>query len=473
MNFEFMRKIDGLNKAYNSCKNAEDLALTKPDCSLFAARKSGETIAKYIYLIAHSKIAKGSSFADILDDEVFRKYLKDQRVLNAFYYVKNNGNTAVHTNKDFSSKEAVTVLRKLHFVVGEVAKKMRRIVKYPIFNPNLEVVPKATLDPTLEDIEAADKMAKEMYKEYILSQDRANRFFEEFDELAAPQHCTFLPGTVELNETIEFDHKPKLKMTISRIQEHFGFLALKTQRYIAGLDTDIELHFFAEITLYGEQQYTASDLVGFVRGLRNLPNADGFKISTSYYGPSVDPWFNSDVKDEFSHQIEQFGEQDGFKYTAFEFLHNHGGGRCLKYENGKWFDPEKECSEDIINVKRASGWWTWSFILGVDFDFDKHADILEALRNVVRKYIPADEFVYSEKAWEEGEQEVLLADTQWNVPSLSVVKEFLDEINNTLTPIMGDCTCYPEGTWYITEAPFAIAAIEWTDKGLVIRGSEL
>ena len=68
----------------------------------------------------------------------------------------------------------------------------------------------------------------------------------------------------------------------------------------------------------------------------DLPSADGFKITSTYYGPSVAPWFEANSKErksEFSQEVAEIGQQEDFSYSVFEFLYNHGEGWVGMYLN--------------------------------------------------------------------------------------------------------------------------------------------
>lgn len=120
MNFDFLKGLQGLGYIYENCTNAEKLAMTMPVQSVFTSRKSAEQLAKFIYIAAHNQVMDGLSFADILADRAVRDYVT-RDVLNAFHYIRKNGNRAVHGNDDETPEEAVKVLEDLHFVAGETA----------------------------------------------------------------------------------------------------------------------------------------------------------------------------------------------------------------------------------------------------------------------------------------------------------------------------------------------------------------
>ena len=466
MNFEFMQDLQEINKAFPFCKNAEDLARSMPDLSMVASRKSAESLAKYVYLLAHSEEMEGLTFADVLSDQAVRRYLRNPAVLDAFHFVRKSGNAAVHTLAEGSPEEAIAVLERLHFIVGELARRMSLLRYYPKFDPNIAEKPNAVLED-----QDAGKLAQEMYREHVIAKNQAARFMEEFQDLAAPDKPR--PGDIDLNERLEFDHKPRAESTIAMIQEHFGFLALRAMRHLQEETPERELVFKGEIKLLGKGGYTVSDLVGFMRALMyDLPNADGFTITTAYYGPSVAPWLNPEVREEFSDTVEKIAEQEQFTYSAFEFLYNHGESICGRFENGAWVELRKRFSTSIIDKDLGRDWWCWNQDLSVEFDFEKHADILAALHNIVRKYIPTDQIQYCEEAWEDGDVGILCSSIAWYPRKLREVQDFLDEINQILEPIKAECSGYGLGEWFIPTAPFAVATWDWFDGCFKIIGTE-
>ena len=260
MNFEFMKGLGSLDKAFGSCANAEELALSKPDLSMISSRKSAEVLAKFVFLVAHSEDVGFLSFADVLSDPVVKRYLNSTAVIDAFHFIRKKGNAAVHTLEMESADSAMAVLQRLHFVAGEVAKRMGLISSYPKFNAEVVRNDNAQLD----DVNV-DALTQEMYDDYVLSKNRVEQLLSEFSSLCAPFH--FIPGDVDLNECIEFKHKPKQQSTITYIQEHFAFMAIQAIKAQNGMLEDNDITYSAELTIYGKDSYTTTDLFAFVNGI--------------------------------------------------------------------------------------------------------------------------------------------------------------------------------------------------------------
>lgn len=466
MNFEFMKGLSRLEKAYVPCANAEELALSKPDLSMVSSRKSAEVLAKFVFLVAHSEDVGSLSFADVLCDPVVKRYLNSVAVLDAFHFIRKKGNAAVHTLEAESTDTAIAVLQRLHFVAGEVAKRMGLISSYPKFNAAVVRNDTAQLD----DVNV-DALIQEMYDDYVLSKNRVERLMVEFSALCSSFHL--IPGDIDLNECIEFTSKPKQQSTITNIQEHFAFMAIQAIKAQNGMLEDNDIAYSAELTIYGQDGYTTTDLFAFINGImHDLPKADGFKITSIYYGPSIAPWFNDEVREEFWQTVKRMGEYEKFTYKNFNFLYNHGAGGCAKYENGKWIDLKSQYTPNIIDLNLGCDWWCWNLDLYVDFDYEKYPEILAALQQAVRKHIPEDQVQYCENAWEDGDVGILINSITWCPRTLRVVKDFLDEVNKILKPIQSECGgSSGDCGWYQRQVPFAEANWDWSaEKGFTIGG---
>ncbi len=465
MNFEFMKGLGSLDKVSDSCMNAEELAISKPDLSIISSRKSAEVIAKFVLFMAHSEECESLTFADILADSVVKKYLNSVAVLDAFHFIRKNGNIAVHTLKPVSPNTSIAVLQRLHFIVGEVAKRMGLLSCYPQFNA--EVVRNDSAQFNDMNVEV---LAQEMYDDFVLSKNRVKRLINEFSDLCSSVHL--VSGNIDMNECIEFKSKPTQESTITYVQEHFVFMAVQGLKARNGLLEDEDITYSAELTICGKDGYTTTDLFSVVEGImHDLPKADGFKITSNYYGPSVAPWFNDAVREEFWQTINRIGKYEQVTYTIFEFNYNHGAGGCSKYENGTWTAPQLQRTPKIIDCNFGNDWWCWNLDLYVDLDYETHPEILTALRQTVRKHIPTDQIQYCESAWADGDVNILVNSITWCPRTLRVVQDFLDEINKILEPVKAECIgSSGDCGWFQTRFPFAEANWDWFDDGFKIVG---
>ena len=322
-------------------------------------------------------------------------------------------------------------------------------------------------------------MKNECLKDFRSLEDGVSKLVCEFGSIEAGNMYS---GDVDLDEIIEFKSKPVNADSLKSIQAHFGFLGVQAIKELHGEQNE-ELktrkpEFKCELTVYGENGYTTSDLFEFVHGiLCDLPSADGFKITTMYYGPRVEPWCavsKYDETEEGPFEIDEIARTETFTYSLHQFLYNHGEGWTCKFENGKWINLEDSYNTAILDKDFGTDWWCWNLDLSVEFDFNKYPEILEALHNCVRKRIPHDEVKYCENAWAEGDVGILCSFISWYPRKLRVVQDFLDELNAILKPIMNECDGDGvDSKWYINEAPFAVATWVWTEEGFKVVGTEL
>ena len=163
MNFDFLEGLRGLGYVYENCNNAEKLAMTMPVQSVFTSRKSAELLAKFIYLAAHNQEIENLTFADILSDTAFRKFVNSRDIIDAFHYIRKSGNRAVHSDDEETAEDAVSVLQDLHYVAGETACMLGLIDDYPMFENHIAYFPEVKYSVD-EDI---DEKARRMFLAYV------------------------------------------------------------------------------------------------------------------------------------------------------------------------------------------------------------------------------------------------------------------------------------------------------------------
>lgn len=468
MNFEFLQNINGLKELYKPCKNAEELALSKPDCSMFSTRKSGEALARYVYLRAYKEAAERLTFSDILTDHNVKRYIGNRNVMDALHNIRKKGNSAVHDENEVTSEDAVELLEDLHYAVGEIARKTHLINSYPKFNAHIEENKNVDLQD-FDPVALAAKMAEASIAKY-----RAEKLMDEFTSFCAP--IQFIPGNVDLIECVEWTRKPVLSSTIPQIQAYFGYLTMEAIKYQYGDGVkEYDLTYTATIQTFGKKSEMSSNLFEFMEILmHNLSDADGFKIESAYCGPAFAEKIAGEQSVPLFRAFEfNNAEKDSIKYKCFQFLYNHGEGGCMKFENGKWQDLQTMQSSKILDIDYGQDWWDWDLCLYCKFDFEKYPEILSELRTSVRKHIPAEWIAQCEKQWVTEGPEFLVNSVDWNPRKLRDVQDFLDEVNKLILPIKDECDCYCIGNWYIVNGPKATATWDWTENGFKVVGTEI
>ena len=109
--------------------------------------------------------------------------------------------------------------------------------------------------------------------------------------------------------------------------------------------------------------------------------------------------------------------------------------------------------------------------MAVEFDFDKHPDILHALNATVSERLPSEQSEENIAHSEDADEGALVIDIQWPVKKLRIIQNFVDEINRVLRPILPECKGYSECDWFRNSEPLAVATCIWTEKGFQIIGT--
>ena len=158
MNFSYLKDKNEFKSLYESCKEAEELALNKPSLSVVSARKAMEFVVKFIYA---AKIGdpQGQTIFEMLQDYRFSDYINDQTVMTTFHFIRKMGNAAAHGDSVYSD-EALKVLENLHYLIGEFCILIGLISDYPVYQkPGLKVY---------QQVEVYSKSEKLVAKETVV-----------------------------------------------------------------------------------------------------------------------------------------------------------------------------------------------------------------------------------------------------------------------------------------------------------------
>lgn len=167
-NFDYLQEL-GLTDLHKFCSAAEELQVSNPEFSAISARKALEYIVRALYLMKNVEIPERASLFELVDGEVFREFIGDERVMMSVHYVRKVGNNAAH-NTPVTKRESFFCLLNIYNVVATILLKLRVISSItpfdktlipnnpqaPIFTPKtVEVSPQSTI------VEAASKEAVE------------------------------------------------------------------------------------------------------------------------------------------------------------------------------------------------------------------------------------------------------------------------------------------------------------------------
>ena len=77
-NFDYLQEL-GLTDLHNFCSAAEEMQVSNPDLSAVSARKALEYIVRSLYVMKHIDGPERVSLFELVDGEVFREFIGDER----------------------------------------------------------------------------------------------------------------------------------------------------------------------------------------------------------------------------------------------------------------------------------------------------------------------------------------------------------------------------------------------------------
>ena len=167
-NFDYLEEL-GLTDLHRFCSAAEEMQVSNPDLSAISARKALEYIVRALYVMKHIEIPERASLIELVDGEVFREFIGDERVMMAVHYVRKVGNNGAHGVK-VTKRESYFCLLNIYNVVAAILHKLTLLKEIvPFDNTLIPQKPQAapltttpvTVTPQSSIVEAADKKAVE------------------------------------------------------------------------------------------------------------------------------------------------------------------------------------------------------------------------------------------------------------------------------------------------------------------------
>ena len=134
-NFDYLQEL-GLTDLHRFCSSAEELQVSNPEFSAISARKALEYIVRALYLMKNVEIPERASLFELVDGEVFREFIGDERVMMSVHYVRKVGNNAAH-NTPVTKRESFFSLLNIYNVVGAILLKLRVIKEIAPFDKTL------------------------------------------------------------------------------------------------------------------------------------------------------------------------------------------------------------------------------------------------------------------------------------------------------------------------------------------------
>ncbi len=167
-NFDYLQEL-GLTELHGFCAAAEELQVSNPDLSAVSARKALEYVVRSLYVMKNIEIPERASLFELVDSEVFRDFIGDDRVMMAVHYVRKVGNNGAH-GVTVTKRESFFCLLNIYNVVAAILHKLCLIKEIVPFDrtlipnsPQAPVVtaPTVVVTPTSPIVEASSKEAVE------------------------------------------------------------------------------------------------------------------------------------------------------------------------------------------------------------------------------------------------------------------------------------------------------------------------
>lgn len=512
MNFDFLKGLNGLDSAYTPSTSAEKLVRSDPSMSVVASRRSAEILAKFIYLTAHTQKAQDMTFVDILADPDVRKFINDRNVMDAFHYIRKNGNKGAHAEQPVDEKQALSVLQKLHYAAGETAKDLALISSYPEFDDNIGLYPDATFD----DQFSVSEQAMQLFLEYVKAHQKDEHGHLVKFDFDNPFHAEYLSHSeAELHERIEFEHQPYCKSTLEYLQNYLSFMDDRADERQSCYGDPCRVKVI--ITLDGEEvpEKEWPDAL-----MKRLPEAHRFTIDLYAAGifRAFDQYMVVDEVDEkkvlsldlgvidenepwqgrgMADYLEGIKRRENFIYKAIFRYSDNTHTEFVYIRNGKSYDVADLCKPDIVQRAKGYAFYGEMMMMHADFDHHAHMPVLQQLRDAVRAYVPPEALSQLEENWEELEEEdsygyLLTGSIDIdNDGDLSRTQTFIDQFNQILAPIADQCTIYMDYPVTTSKDPrpdpalpalrhcfydmqnFAVASFIWKDQRLQLVGTIL
>ncbi|MDY6412880.1 MAG: DEAD/DEAH box helicase family protein [Bacteroidales bacterium] len=167
-NFDYLQEL-GLTDLHKFCSSAEELQVSNPELSAVSARKALEYIVRALYLMKNVEIPERASLFELVDGEVFREFIGDERVMMSVHYVRKVGNNAAH-NTPVTKRESFFCLLNIYNVVAAILLKLRCIDSIAPFNDNL--IPRSpqapiVTAPKVVEVTAESAVVKAASKEAV------------------------------------------------------------------------------------------------------------------------------------------------------------------------------------------------------------------------------------------------------------------------------------------------------------------
>lgn len=170
-NFDYIKNL-GLIELHQFCSAAEEYQLSKPDFSAINARKALEYIVDVLYFLKKLDRPERATLYELVDNEPFRGFINDDKMMMAVHYVRKVGNRAAHT-MTVSKREAFFTLLNIYNIVGAILLKLNVVPDVKPFDETLlpTKVENPILTPAKVEVKATDTIVSAADKTTLTSDE--------------------------------------------------------------------------------------------------------------------------------------------------------------------------------------------------------------------------------------------------------------------------------------------------------------
>ena len=305
------------------------------------------------------------------------------------------------------------------------------------------------------------------------------------------------------------EKKDLLQSVVASVSERGSmheFVEIKNLRDMAGVANSAYLYYSTIIYCYLTENDAVSECLqmnvkiddkvfstdgyrDLLASLKSLKSAEYFCAEIKVSGPAL----NSEVSvDKFDDELIGLFDENSFTEGLFSVLSSVDALENVTYKNiisncesyffARIVDGVCNVNDEIFAnpdikecdfISEDEEWYSWSILGSIEYSSlqPEYETVYENLKDVIRKYAPADEIIqYCEPAWEDEEfgSNLLTADIQWITNDLTDVSLMLDDMNKMLEDYKKDIKVDFYGDWLLMDS-FCVARIINTDKGLAVK----
>lgn len=243
----------------------------------------------------------------------------------------------------------------------------------------------------------------------------------------------FSSNIPESTELISFINKVDNKELFVTINSYLWFLFFVNQKNEKKIELNVTIS-FENRNVEPKTYQEAKEVLNYI--FNNVPFELSIKHNEFFADDIISEDFVASEIGIFSdekilfEQLTKFKDIEGFSYKCIgEYSQVDWYLFANTISNGMINPHIEKLSNDYIFENNIEKWFGCFIDMDAVYDFENNPDVLEYIRNIVRKHIPDDEIEYCEDSWDEGNTQNILAGIQWLPNSILEVNDFIEELN--------------------------------------------